>query len=165
MSFMESIAKVGASGATMIVWGLTTVLILGSVNEARLLVTSRQSLALAVASEPPSIEVKDVQVSEQEYKKVADMVKQMHPQLKLSYDTTNKGIVTETSDLGAYYEWLISIYDIMTAIPNARWSTTFLCAGEGCMGSKYKIGMSAVRREVAVIENKPPAQNTAEQPK
>lgn len=156
MSFMESIAKVGASGATMIVWGLTTVLILGSVNEARLLVTSRQSLALAVASEPPSIDVKDVQVSEPEYKKVAEMAKQMHPQLRVSYDSSSKGIVTETNDLGGYYEWLISIYDIMTAIPNARWSTIFLCAGEGCQGAKYKIVMSAVRREVSVIEAKTP---------
>lgn len=150
MSVMESISKVGASGVTMVIWGLTTVLILGSVNEARLLVTSRQSLALATASEPPAIEVKDVQVSENEYKKVADMVKQMHPQLKIVYDSAAKAIITETNDLGAYYEWLISIYDIMTAIPNARWTTSFLCAGEGCQQAKYKIVMSGVRREVSV---------------
>ncbi len=150
MSLMESIAKAGASGATMIVWGLTAVLILGSVNEARLLVTSRQALQVAEATSPPSIELKDVPVDQKEYEKVAEMVRQMHPQLKVAYDTPNKAIMTEASDLAAYYEWLISIYDIMTAIPNARWTTVEMCAGDGCVRVKYRIVMSAVRREINV---------------
>ncbi|TAH32310.1 MAG: hypothetical protein EYC62_09260 [Alphaproteobacteria bacterium] len=150
MSLMESIAKAGASGATMIVWGLTAVLILGSVNEARLLVTSRQSLQVAEATAPPSVEVKDVPIDQKEYEKVADMVRQMHPQLKVGYDSPSKSIFTEASDLAAYYEWLISIYDIMTAIPNARWTTVEMCAGDGCQRVKYRIVMSAVRREINI---------------
>ncbi len=148
MSMMESIAKAGASGATMIVWGLTVVLVLGSVNEARLLVMSRQTLQVAEATVPPTISIKEVAVVQAEYEKVAAMVKQMHPQLKITYDNTSKSIVTETTDLAAYYEWLISIYDIMTAIPNARWTTVEMCAGDGCPRAKYRIVMSAVRREI-----------------
>ncbi len=153
MSLMESIAKAGASTAVMIVWGLTVVLILGSVNEARLFVTSRQSLQIASAAVPPSVELKDVPVSQAEYEKVAETVKQLHPQMRIAFDNTTKGIVSETGDLGANYEWLISIYDIMTGIPNARWTTIAMCAGESCAGSKYRIVMSAVRREITIKQS------------
>lgn len=121
---------------------------MGAVNEARLLVTSKQSLELAKATVPPGIEVREVPVDQTRYEKVAEMVKQMHPQLRIGYEPISKGIYTEASDLGAYYEWLISIYDIMTAVPDARWSTIEMCAGDGCPRSKYRIVMTAVRRDI-----------------
>ncbi len=146
MSLMDSLSKAGASGVAIIVWGLTTVLILGAVNEARLLTTSRESLALTEAGKPPVIQVKEVRVDKTEYERVATLVKQMHPQLRVGVEQGGKTIVTETNDLAAYYEWLISIYDIITALPDAKWTTSLICAGEGCSGSKHKIALSGVRR-------------------
>lgn len=163
MSMMESVSKAGASGFAMVIWGLSIVVILGAVNEARLLVTSRQNLQLAQATVPPSIEVSEVAVNTAEYEKIAEMVKQMHPQLRVGADQQTKGIYTEATDLAAYYEWLISIYDIMTAVPNARWSTVNMCAGDGCQGAKYRIVMSATRREISVKRSEPMGSDGAAQ--
>lgn len=148
MSFMESLSKAGASTAAVVVWTLTAFLMLGAVVEARKFVTMRESLAVTMATKPPEILVTDVPATEAEYNRVVDLVKQMHPSLRVTYDASNKAITTESNDLAAYYEWLISIYDIMTAIPNAKWSTVSMCVGDGCSGVKYRIVMSAQRRDI-----------------
>jgi hypothetical protein len=155
MSLLESLSKAGASTAAIIIWSLTAILMIGAVTEARKFVVSRDSLAVESVVAPPTIEVKDVPVSEEEYKRLAEAVKQMHPSLRISFDLSNKAIVTEASDLAAYYEWLISIYDIMTVLPNAKWSTVSMCAGEGCQGAKYRIVLTATRRDIEVKKSGP----------
>jgi len=157
MSFMESLSKAGASTAAVVVWTLTAFLMLGAVWEARKFVTVRESLAVIMATTPPEIVVTDKPAEEAEYMRVVDMVKQMHPTLRIGYDTNSKGIFTESNDLAAYYEWLISIYDIMTAVPNAKWATVSMCVGDGCTtGAKYRIVMTAQRRDIdlKIVENK-----------
>jgi hypothetical protein len=120
---MESLSRAGASTAATVIWALAAVCVLGAVNEARILTTTRESLALATAAKPPSIVVTEVPLSKMEYEAVAKRVKDRQPGLNIAVDPSGKGIITESSDIAAYYQWLISIYDIMSAAPEARWAT------------------------------------------
>ena len=159
MNLMEAISRAGASGAAMVIWGLATVCVLGAVNEARLLTTSRESLVLARASNPPTIDVQEVSLSKDEYEKIVIETKNRHPNLLINSEASSGGsaITSATNDIAAYYDWLISIYNIMATQPDARWSTIAMCVGDGCIRNKYSITMTASKR-VPVVKNADPVQ-------
>ncbi|MGE0252244.1 MAG: hypothetical protein AB7G80_06310 [Dongiaceae bacterium] len=154
MSMIESVSKAGATGAAIAVWVLTAILMFAAAHDAYMLVVGRTELDFANASKPPRIEVKEQKVSEADYKAVVERVMRFHSSTKFASD--RDGITIQQTDIAGYYQWLIAIYDVMTAMPDARWKTDEMCAGDACQRAKYFIRVSALRRVPTMVDPSAP---------
>lgn len=146
MNAIESLSKVGATGVALVIWVLAFFCVLGAVWEARKFATAQESIALAHLTKPPVIEVVDQDLSKEDYEKVVKDAKERHPNINFTYESRDNSITAASNDIAAYYDWLISIYTVMTSQPDARWSTISMCAGDGCPRSKYFITMTGKKR-------------------
>jgi len=152
MNFLDALGTAKATGIALLIWGIALFLAGGAALEARIKSDDRTKINLVEQSTPAKLVVRDEEVSAAEYNKVVQTLTNIHQNVTFTTGRQGRknvsGIRVGIDDVSAYYTFVIVIYDIMTAVPDARWQFDYICAGEGCSGNvPYQATLKAYRKK------------------
>ncbi len=156
MGFFDSLGAAKATGVALLIWAIGVFLVIGAAIEAKNKADDRTKINLVSGARPAKLVVNDQDVSSAEYQKVVDDLSKLHPSATIKTTGGRRGrggngVTITIEDVSEYYTFMIAIYDIMTSIPDARWSFDYFCAGDGCGREAYKAELKATRKKSTLV--------------
>ena len=161
MNVFDSLGAAKATGIALLIWTIGLFMAGGAALEARVKADDRTKINLISGAQPAKLVVKEEEVTRVEYEKVTRVVSKVHPEVNIALNTargrgqSGGGITVRVDDVADYYTFIIVMYDILTSLPEARWSLEQMCAGEECStnrrGDVYTATLKAHKKKSSLV--------------
>lgn len=155
MNFLDALANTKAMALAMVVWIVALILVGGAALEMKLRADDRTRVDLVTGARPSKLIVNQGNVDSAEYTNIADMLKVIYPNLEITAGDSRSGSASSITivgkDVSDYFSFIFSMYDVMSSIPNARWSAKEMCTGERCgNGNVFRVVLTAETKSVSL---------------